>query len=68
MRMVTYQAILSNPNNLARVREARRGIEAAGGTVEIALPTKEGLTLVTLMLPEGIFPNRFLPDLPFYPI
>ena len=67
MRMVTYQAMLSNPNNLARVQAARRSIEAAGGKVQIASPTKEGMTLVTLLLPDGVFPTRFFADLPFYP-
>lgn len=67
MRMVTYQAMLSNPNNLARVQAARRGIEAAGGKLTIAPPTKEGMVLVTLLLPEGVFPAQFFPDLPFYP-
>lgn len=67
MRMVTYQAMLSNPNNLVRVQAARRSIEAVGGKVTIAPPTKEGMTLVTLLLPEGVFPTRLFPDLPFYP-
>lgn len=65
--MVTFQAMLSNPNNLTRVQAARRSIEAAGGKVQIASPTKEGMILVTLLLPEGVFPMQFLPGLPFYP-
>lgn len=65
--MVTYQAMLANPNSLARIQAARRGIEAAGGKVQIAPPTKEGKTLVTLLLPEGVFPAHFFPELPFYP-
>ena len=68
MRMVTYQAMLSNPNNLTRVQAARRAIEAAGGKVTIAPPSKEGMTLVTLLLPEGVFPAHFFPELPFYPM
>lgn len=66
--MVAYQAMLSNPNNLARVQAVKRSIEAAGGKLSIARPTKEGMTLVTLVLPEGVLPDRFLPDVPFYPM
>lgn len=68
MRMVAYQAVLSNPNNLARVQAARREIERANGRVSIAAPNMAGLTLVVLELPEGYTPDQFVPGLPFYPV
>jgi hypothetical protein len=66
--MVAYQAILGNPTNVARVQAARSAIDQVGGRVQIAPPTKDGMTLVVLTLPEGYAPERFLPGLPFYPV
>jgi hypothetical protein len=66
--MVAYQAVLRNPNNVARVQAARRAIEQVGGQVRVAPPTKDGMTLVVLSLPEGNAPEQFLPGLPFYPV
>jgi hypothetical protein len=68
MRMVAYQAMLSNPNNLARVQAAKRQIERANGRVSIAGPNSAGLILVVLELPEGYTPDQFVPGLPFYPV
>ncbi len=68
MKLVAYEAILSHPNNLALVQKARRSIEAVGGRVVVAPPTKTGMVLVTLLLPEGYAPQHFLPGLPFYPV
>lgn len=68
MRMVVYQAMLSNPNNVARVRAVQRAIEQAGGKVSISPPTKVGMVVVMLSLPEGYSPDQFIPGLPFYPI
>lgn len=68
MRMVVYQAMLSNPNNVARVRSVQRAIEQAGGKVSISPPTKVGMVVVMLSLPEGYSPDQFIPGLPFYPI
>ncbi len=68
MRLIAYQALLSNPENLARVRAAKREIERVKGTVSIAAPNKAGLTLVILELPEGYAPDQFVPGLPFYPV
>lgn len=68
MRTVAYQAMLSNPANVARVRAAQRAIEQAGGKVTIAPPTKVGMVVVLLHLPEGYTPDQFVPGLPFYPI
>jgi hypothetical protein len=66
--MVSYQALLSNPDNLARVQAAKREIERAKGQVRIAAPNTAGLTLVVLALPEGTTPDQFVPGLPFYPV
>ncbi len=68
MRMVEYEALLSHPDSLAQVHAARRAIEAVGGQIIIAPPTKTGLVRVTLRLPENYTPAQFLLGLPFYPI
>lgn len=66
--MIAYQAMLSNPSNVARVRAAQRGIEQVGGQVNISPPTKVGMVVVILYLPAGYAPDEFLPGLPFYPV
>lgn len=68
MKLLAYEAILSQPQSLAQVRQARRFIEAVGGRVHLAPPTKAGMVLVTLLLPEGYSPQHYLPTLPFYPV
>lgn len=68
MRLVVYQAMLSNPNNVARVRAVQRAIEQIGGKVTISPPTKVGMVVVLLSLPEGYTPDQFIPNLPFYPM
>lgn len=68
MNVIAYQAMLSNPTNVARVRAAARAIESIGGKVIIAPPTKLGMVLITLHLPPGFTPDQFLPGLPFYPV
>lgn len=68
MNVIVYQAMLSNPTNVARVRAAARAIESIGGKVAIAPPTKVGMVLVMLHLPPGYMPDQFLPGLPFYPV
>ena len=68
MRLRTYQAQLTLPASLARVRAARPDIERAGGRVEL-LPTEiAGLTTVRIHLPAHYQPEQFLPGLPFYPV
>jgi hypothetical protein len=68
MRLRTYQAQLSLPASLARIRAVRLEIERAGGRVEL-LPTEiAGLTTVRIRLPEQYQPEQFLPGLPFYPV
>jgi hypothetical protein len=66
--MVVYQAMLSNPANVARVRAAQPHIEQVGGKVNIAAPTKVGMVVIVLYLPEGYTPDQFIPGLPFYPV
>jgi hypothetical protein len=67
MKLIIYEAILSNPDNIARVQAVRRTIEAAGGKVTLSPPTNVGMVVVTLALPPGDRPDQFLPGLPFYP-
>lgn len=68
MNIITYQAMLSNPANVARIRAVARAIESVGGKVTIAPPTKVGMVLVMLYLPPEYTPEQFLPGLPFYPV
>ncbi len=65
--MKKYQAVLSRPDNVARVRAAKRTIERAGGKVEI-IPSNAGMTAVILTLPDQYVPEHFLPGMPFYPL
>ena len=68
MKLIAYQALLANPQNLARVQAARAAIEQAGGRVSIAPPTTVGMVLVILELPEGLRPEQFCPGVPFFPM
>lgn len=68
MRLRTYQAQLTLPASLARVRAARPEIERIGGRVELMPTATAGLTTVIVRLPEGYQPEQFLPGLPFYPM
>ncbi|MBF6590098.1 MAG: hypothetical protein IVW57_06130 [Ktedonobacterales bacterium] len=68
MRLIIYQALLSHPDNLARVQAAKREIERVGGRLSLAPPTKTGMVAATLELPEGYRPEDFVPGVPFYPV
>jgi hypothetical protein len=68
MPMKVYEAILSQPDSLARVQTARRMIERAGGIIKLAPPTSSGMVFVTLVLPDRYLPQDFLAGLPFYPV
>jgi len=68
MRLYAYQALLSNQQNVARVQRARQEIERMGGRVRIAPPSKVGMVLVVMELPEGALPEHFVPGVPFYPM
>jgi len=63
-----YEAMLSQPDSIARVQAARWAIERAGGDVKLAPPSSGGMVLVTLVLPDRYLPQDFLPGLPFYPV
>ncbi|HEU5442034.1 MAG TPA: hypothetical protein VFU88_22325 [Ktedonobacterales bacterium] len=62
-----YEAILSRPESIARIRAAQRDIERLGGRVSFAPPAPGGLILVTLALPETLTPAQVLPGIPFAP-
>ncbi|HEX8996048.1 MAG TPA: hypothetical protein VF812_08455 [Ktedonobacterales bacterium] len=64
--MRAFQALLSRPESIARVRALRRTIEQAGGRVEIEPPSANGMVVVTLWLPPQYEPGEFFPDMPFY--
>jgi hypothetical protein len=68
MRLIAYQALLGNPRNVAQVQAARSQIERIGGRVSVGTPTKTGMVLVILELPEGVPPDHYLPGMPFYPM
>jgi hypothetical protein len=68
MKLISYQALLANQQNVAIVRSRKREVERAGGRVTMAPPTKVGVVLVILELPEGYSPDQFFPGLPFYPM
>jgi hypothetical protein len=68
MKLVTYQALIANPASVALIRAAQRDIERAGGRVHIAPPTKVGMVLIILELPEHLMPDQLFPGVPFYPL
>ncbi len=51
-----------------RVRPAERIIRREGGTITLTSLEATGLVLVTLSLPEPLTPDRYFPDIPFYPV
>lgn len=68
MRLYTYQAQLTLPASLARVRAAHPDIERIGGRLEMIPTGVAGLVTVRIQLPENYHPDQFLPGLPFYPV
>jgi hypothetical protein len=68
MGLVPYQALLGNPQNVARVRAMRPAVESVGGRLTLASPTKTGMVAVLIELPPGYHPDQFCPGIPFYPI
>lgn len=68
MKLITYQALLANQQNVATIRARIREVERVGGRITIAPPTKVGMVLVLLELPEGYSPDQFFPGIPFYPM
>jgi len=64
----TYQAQLSLPASIARVRAAIGAVERIGGRIEILPTATTGVTTVRLHLPPSYSPDDFLPGLPFYPV
>lgn len=68
MPMRVYEATLSQPASLAQIEAARAAIERVGGSVKVAPPTRTGMALVTLVLPDPHRPEAFFPNLPFYPV
>jgi hypothetical protein len=68
VKLIVYQALLSDPASVAPIRARQREIERAGGRVSITPPTRVGMVLVILELPEGMTPDRLFPGMPFYPL
>ncbi|HEU5438590.1 MAG TPA: hypothetical protein VFU88_04815 [Ktedonobacterales bacterium] len=68
MRLILYQALLGSQQNVATIQSRIREVERIGGRVEIAPPTKVGMILVILELPEGYTPSQLFPGIPFYPM
>jgi hypothetical protein len=67
MRLITYQAVLSQPGAV-QVYRARKEIERFGGRITLSHPNQVGLVIAVLELPETYRPEQFLPGLPFYPM
>ncbi len=67
MRLITYQALLSNPQNVARVQAAKGEVERLGGRLSVAPPSNVGMVLVLLELPDMYRPDQLFPGMPFYP-
>ncbi|HEX3269929.1 MAG TPA: hypothetical protein VHR15_04710 [Ktedonobacterales bacterium] len=68
MKLIAYQALLANQQNVALIRSRVREVERAGGQVEFAPPMKVGMVLVILELPDNRSPGEFFPGIPFYPM
>lgn len=62
-----YEALLTNPQSIARVQAARHAIQQLGGRVEIQGERGSPVQLVTLWLPAPHTPDEALPGLPFFP-
>ena len=67
-KMQHFEAMLTRPESLIRVQEARPSIESVGGRIEIQPSGSPDLTIVLLHLPEPHQPDEFLPELPFFPV
>jgi hypothetical protein len=67
MQLIQYQALLANPQNVASVQERKPDVERVGGQLAVAPPTRVGMVVVILELPEGCSPEQFFPGIPFYP-
>ena len=69
MPMRTYEALLTRPESLARVRALESAIRQVSGKVRIAPVSKSNVVaVVTLWLPDPHRPDDFLPDIPFTPV
>ena len=68
MKLIQYQALLANPQNVAIVQARRQTIERIGGRLAIAPPTRVGMVVVILELPVDYTPEHFFPDIPFSPV
>lgn len=68
MRAIVYQALISNPASLARIKAAEQQVAAKRGRIWFGPTTKTGLVTVFLELPEPWSPSQILPEVPFYPV
>ncbi|HKV86172.1 MAG TPA: hypothetical protein VJN88_16585 [Ktedonobacterales bacterium] len=67
-RIHHFEAMLTRPESLMRVRDAQPAVESVGGRIEIQPSGSPDLVLVLLHLPEPYQPDEFLPEIPFFPI
>lgn len=63
--MLTYEALLSRPDQVAYIKAAQREIERVGGNLKIYPPNQAGLILIELTLPPGLRPAQLFPGIPF---
>lgn len=62
----TFQAVLTRPESLDRLRQATPQIERIKGRVRIEPTTTIGVFTVLLELPDPYMPDMFVPGLPFF--
>jgi hypothetical protein len=63
--MRSYEAVISRPDNLARIQAARRAVERIGGKIVTAPANAAGMVLVVVTLPKPYTPDDFFPGVPF---
>ena len=64
----TFQAVLTRPESLDRIRHATPQIERVKGRVRIESTTTMGVFTVLLELPDPYTPDMFVPGIPFYEV
>jgi hypothetical protein len=68
MELREYEVALSQRESVAHVRAAERIIRREGGEITLTPMEATGMVLVTLSLPAPLTPDRYFPDIPFYPV
>ena len=67
MQLVIYEALLAQPENVARVHALESAIRQVGGKLQFTPVPRTKMVTVTLWLPDTYHPDQFLPHIPFTP-